>query len=645
MAFQTSMTRRNVVALGAGAALVAGAAAVEAAQAEVPAPAEDAPTGDGDPTVGTRYTKAANPDEIGIIHDAQATEQADVVVVGGGMAGLVCAMITAEQAPDAKVILVEAQGQCGGGANFAEQADMPAPGTDLQTALQEANQEAIESHFVKDGRMIAEVKYEMGRNSAWMFGKHAVPLYIRHMDRLKSAIDAGDDIKIQPIACYDGGNGSKTIQGFVDLIGSDAAYANVEIRTETRGTALLVEEEGADAVEGVQVKNADGTYTSIECKAVVLAGGGMSNNLELLQNYSNQDLSHCVSVDQHHYGDPMVMAEQTSHGRCKTIALSSMLAYVDGFHYQSWLELAAGNQPSALFVNQDGVRFTTENMGFSQIDLSKIVEGQGATFSIMGQNLYNYYKDNGLFVGVGFYGDGQDERPYDLDADLEEYKDNPNLFIADTIEELAEKMGVPADALADTVERYDADAEAGQGDTVFLKEAEYMIPLGDAPYYGFKLSSLIVNTNAGIRCNEKCQVIDQAHVPVKGLYAAGIDVSGFLTDIYEVGHCQCISIWSGSKAARTLVETELGGTVADDWFGDAEWGPKDLPNFSNWDEYEAWAAEQPAGDAGDGDAAEQPADDAGQAGAANSSEGDAPAADRDAPKADDGGTPADPAAK
>ncbi len=598
-----NVTRRAAIAAMAGVAAAAGLAgrgtqALAAGASDkggAASSAADSAASDGK-VVGTRYTQATNSDEIGIVHDAATTEDADVVVVGTGISGVVCAMITAEQAPDAKVIVVEARSICGGGTNFAEQADMPAPGLDRTAALQYGDEAAAKSHYVKDGALIAELHYELGRNSAWMFGKHAVPLQIKSMAKLKEALDEGGAIRIQPIASYDGGCGAQTIENFIDEIGSEDAYKNVEVRTSTRATALLLQDEYD--VTGVQVLNADGTYTNINAKAVVLSCGGMSNNLELLQNYSNQELSHCVSVDQGHHGDGMVMVEQTAHGRCKTIALSSMLGYVDGFDYQSWLGLAAGDNPSALFVNETGRRFANEDtnavdtgdgaMGI--INNSKMAEGQGRVYSIMGQGLYDYYKENGLFTTVGFYSKGQEDRPFDLDADVEEYKDNPNFFQADTLEELASKIDVPADALKETVEQYDADAQAGTGDSVFLKDAKYMIALGDAPYYAFKLSSLIVNTNAGIRVNTNCQVVDQDKKVVNGLYATGIAISGFVTDVYEVGNCQCVSIWSGSKAARTLVEKELGGTVADDWYGDSEWQADQLPTFSNWSDYEAYVA-------------------------------------------------------
>lgn len=562
------------------------------------AKAEEADASASAADVGTRYTKASNPDQIGIVHEAQKEEEADVVVVGSGISGVTCAMVAAEQKPGVKVIIIEARGLCGGGTNFAEQPDMPAEGYDWAAALQYGDEVSAATNFVKDARLEAERKYDMGRNSAWLFGKHGIPLTIKNYERLKTTLDAfeaGEPVsRWNGIAGYEGGNGSRTIQRLIEEIENDETYENVEIRLNTRGIALLLEDE--HTVTGIQVLDSEGAYVNISAKAVVLACGGMSNNLELLQNYSNQELEHCVPVEQGHYGDGMVMAEQTAHGRCKTIALSSMQAYVDGMHYQSWLCLAAGQVNTAVYVNQEGTRFVNEDMNritegatHPGVNRSKVVEGQGAVYSIMGTGLLNYYKENGV-DGESFYGDGQSERPFDLDADLELYADNENVFVADTIEELAEKIGVPADALAETVATYDADAAAGT-DTAFNKDPQYMVALGEAPYYAFKLSSIVVNTNGGIRVDHDCRVVDQNHTPVAGLYATGLTISGYVTDVYETGNCQCVSIWSGLKAGRCLVEQCLDGTVSDDWFGESEWDAgRDLPNFANWDEYEEYVA-------------------------------------------------------
>lgn len=592
------ISRRDFLKGSAACAASMAALGLPLFQLDTTVKAEEDAAADSAADVGTRYTKASNPDEIGIVHEAQSEEEADVVVVGSGISGVTCAMVAAEQMPGVKIIIVEARGISGGGTNFAEQPDMPAEGCDWTTAVQYGDEVSAATNFVKDARLEAERKYDMGRNSSWLFGKHGIPLTIKNFERLKTLLDAfeqGEPItRWNGTAGYEGGNGSRTIQRLIEEIDTDETYANVEIRLNTRGTALLLDDE--HTVTGIQVLDSEGNYVNISAKAVVLSCGGMSNNLELLQNYSNQELEHCVPVEQGHYGDGMVMAEQTAHGRCKTIALSSMQAYVDGMHYQSWLCLAAGQVNTALYVNQEGIRFVNEDMNritqgatHPGVNRSKVVEGQGAVYSIMGSGLLNYYKENGV-DGESFYGDGQAERPFDLDADLETYADNENLFIADTLEELAEKIGVPVDAFVETINTYNADAEAGT-DSAFNKDPQYMIPLGEAPYYAFKLSSIIVNTNGGIRVDHDCRVVDQSFTPVAGLYATGLTISGYVTDVYETGNCQCVSIWSGLKAGRCLVEQRLGGTVAEDWFGESEWDAgKDLPNFANWEDYEAYVA-------------------------------------------------------
>ncbi len=542
---KTSLTRRDLLGAAAGAAGTVAVAACAGNQANA---AEATPA-----VPGTRYTTYANVDEIGIVHDAAATEEADVVIAGTGIGGLICAMIVAEQAPDAKVLVAEARGFCGGGTNFAEQNDLPAASLEWEDALREGDATAADSHYIKDGRLYAEKAHEQGENTAWMYLKHQL-------------VFTSDVVPF-----YEGGNGSKTIQRLLDEIANDDAYANIEVRLNTRATALLLEDEYT--CTGVQVKDQNGgDYTNVNAKAVVLFTGGMSNNLDLLKYYTNQDVEKLECEDQGHFGDGMLMAEQTAHGLCKTIALSSMMGYVPGLAYTSNLNAGVAQNPTCCFVNQYGTRFTREDVEHIDsgdisyfVHYSKLIEGQGKVFSIVGQNLLNYIGAGSVKHKGGFYGPSNDPE-WTPEAELAENGSNENIFKADTLEELAELIGVPAENLVETVNRYDADCAAG-ADTLFEKDPAFMVALGEGPYYAFRLKSFLVNTNNGIRVNYKCQVVDPSYEPIAGLYAGGIAISGFNDDVYHTGLCQNVSIWSGSKAARTIVEENLGGTVAEDWFG------------------------------------------------------------------------------
>lgn len=545
-----SFSRRELLGVAAGmAAVTCAPIASNLAQAE------EAPL-----TSGTRYTPYANPDEIGILHEAASEETVAAVFVGTGIGGVMGAMICAEQMPDAKVLLVEKNATCGGNSNFAER-NAPKPGTDWETALRDGKKIAEESYYIKDGRLYAERAYDYGKNSAWMYLKHGFKL--RHSTGFTDM--------------YEGGNGRVPIQNLCNEIATDPTYANLELRCETRATALLLDDEYT--CTGVQLLNADGTYTNVHANAVVLCTGGMSNNLDLLQYYSGQDVCKCESFSVGQHGDGHLMAEQTAHGKCKTIALSSLLAHVRDFPMESVLSVAAGMNTTALWVNQEGERFTDE-ASLNDVLHCKAIEQQGKVFSIIGSNLMDYYKNGGMARMVAF-GENTGNLPWDPTEEIEANKDCPSMFVANTIEELAEQMGVPADTLAATIERYDADCAAGTGDTLYEKPAESMVAMGEGPYYGFLMSSVLLSANNGIRVNHNSQVVDPHFKPIQGLYAAGICVSGFNTEIYYVATCQSVSTWGASKAARHLIENCCGGTVADDWFGPEEYTENSVVEYED----------------------------------------------------------------
>jgi fumarate reductase flavoprotein subunit len=128
-------------------------------------------------------------------------------------------------------------------------------------------------------------------------------------------------------------------------------------------------------------------------------------------------------------------------------------------------------------------------------------------------------------------------------------------------------MDLPVDTFVKTVNDYNKAAEAGQKDPVFGKAAEFMVPLGEGPYYGFRIFSGVCQTNGGIRADEFCRVCDPYFTPIAGLYTGGISYSGLNGEIYSPGTSQAAALFSGSKVARHVVENILGGKVASDWWG------------------------------------------------------------------------------
>lgn len=514
--------------------------------------------------VGTKYTKYPNPDKIGIVQEASTEEVADFVVVGAGIGGLTCAMVAAEQMPEAKIVLLEKCGGTGGNSNFAE-VNPPGHGMDAKAAIASARAAQVESIFLKDPHLMAQANMDSGKNSAWFVNKHHAKM---------GADDGG-----MGSAYYATGNGSENMAALTAEIEAGGTYSNVDLRVNTQATALLMDDEYT--CTGVQVRNQDGSYTNISASAVHFATGGMGTNLDLLGYYTGQDVQKEYAFGQGQDGDGHLMVEQTAHGMAKTVSPSGMWNGIKDVSFDSPLTFAATMQAVNLLVNQYGERIVNEDRETyfgpgHQIPEGKLVEFEGKIFSIMGSNTIEHFKT------VGF------DRPWlvsakvgdtiDLAPELKTYASNENIFKADTLEALAEAIGLPSEGFLATVRNYEADCAAGTGDSDFGKQALHMVSLGEGPYYGVRVSTGLMFTVCGIRIDRNCQVCDPYYTPISGLFAGGICANGWNGEIYQLGTAQNIALFSGSRVALHVVENYLGGTPSENWYGDKEY---DGPPYGN----------------------------------------------------------------
>lgn len=577
-----SVTEGATTTAATDAATTAAAASTEAAEATTMADAEDTAT----TWTGTRYTTWENPDGISwprAESELARTEEADVVVVGSGLGGFMASMIVKEQMPDANVIMLEKNGYLGGSTNFAE-CNGPSNAATEESALSSGISHASNTGYIADMMLMHDLQIERGMNSAWLFSKHNVQS--GKSGPMDFYLDGG----------YDGyGDGSSAIA----TLEKENEQVGVDIRPENQAIALVMKDEYT--CTGIQVHDlAAKEYYQINCKAVVLATGGMANSLGadgICRHYTSQDVvDKCYGWGAGQQGDGQLMVEQTAHGRSKGMTVVGQFINVRDFAYDSALGVCVSMQASNLCVNQEGIRFVSEeNM------VGKLVELQGSVFSIAGSNLFDFWKKGGcnkkisgfadILVGADFSEtlkapfpdkDGNDVFVnVDIDAELEEYADNPEVWKGDTLEELAEAIKADnpifdADAFLASVAKYEeactAAAEAAEDaescDADFGKKNAYLVSLGDGPYYAFRLTSGVLNTCGGIRINRNSQVVDPRYNPIEGLFAAGICTSGWDGEIYGGGTCQPVAMFCGSRSARYIVDNILGGKVADDWYGD-----------------------------------------------------------------------------
>lgn len=557
-----NLDRRTFLKGSMAATAVAAAGSLLAACAPTaPAANNPATAATGDAAAGTSPVAAgyANPDGIGIPVEPDATEEADVIVMGSGMGGLTAAMLVKEQAPEAVVIMLEKQSTLGGNTNFAE-----GGGGFLNMTPEEARAavqaEMIQRNFVVDPSLFYALKTQQGDCADWLFGKHGVAVK-----------DYGSG---QPL--YEGGKGSSAIATMVP----QAEDLGVDIRTDARAFALVLDDDYT--VTGLQYRAKDGTAVQLNAKAVVVASGGMNTNPDLLKLYANVDLGKVMPLGVGQDGDGHLMVEQTAHGRTGLQTIDGFFAGIgtadDPCGFDSDLNTAAGFQFSSVFVNQYGDRFYDESFGFntgSQLFFTcipQVILSQSQAFSIFDESYVQKWEAGQWQNGHnGFDSATKQGQPLAIRAEIERVAGKDWFYQADTIEGLGQAIAADVEsfdteAFASTIAAYNAAAEGAPDD--FGKPQEMIWPLATPPFYAAKAGVNAYNTNGGIHINTNAQVVDPNGKPIAGLYASGIATAGWDSQVYGGGTNQPVALWCSCMAARHIVESILGGTFADDWMGD-----------------------------------------------------------------------------
>ena len=131
-----------------------------------------------------------------------------------------------------------------------------------------------------------------------------------------------------------------------------------------------------------------------------------------------------------------------------------------------------------------------------------------------------------------------------------------NLFIADSIEDLADQTGVDPASLKETVKEYNRYCENGY-DELFYKDRKYLRPLKGPRFYAGKNFPGAYGTLGGIKINYKTEVLNENWQKINGLYAAGSDTCSIYGDSYPFilpGNTMGYALNSGRIAGENAAE-------------------------------------------------------------------------------------------
>ena len=485
--------------------------------------------------------------------DFAETIECDVVVVGAGTAGMPAAISAAQNGLD--VVVLEKSGT-----GFGMRSYLGAVGSKAQM---DAGVEIDEKDIVQ----------ELLRYSSYRANANLIRLWAERsgeaMDWLCEML-ADKGFKVWVEADVNEGLLFKeypTCHMFWNPDNADATHSEA-MRTimEEAGchvhyeTAMiqLIQEDGK--VTGVVAQDADENYIRVNAgKGVVLATGGYAGNEDMMHALNEKDWKSNVMV----YCDPFATGDgiRAAHfaGGQMDLAHTAMyfqrgctLPGVNGGEMVAPMLWWMGSQPF-LSVNKKGVRYGNEALPYDY-DLH---QAAGQPGHVMIQIFDSNWKEDVL----AFHTIGcsrivtQEMKATDYPTcswtfeSIEAATINPTLaqgqlVQADTIEELAEKMGIDPETLSATVARYNELCELGE-DLDFYKESFRMRPVAQAPFYAVTVGGQLLCSMDGMQINDKFQVLDENHDPIEGLYAIGNDSGCYFADCYP-------ELIVGAAAGRSL---------------------------------------------------------------------------------------------
>lgn len=443
---------------------------------------------------------------------------ADVVVAGGGLAGLSAAVKAAEDG--ASVILVEKMSMLGGSSALSG-GGIGATDTAVQKEAGIADTDASWKQLWEERQATSP---EQGMYPDWNLVDQLIAKSSDTIDWLLSLgyqFRKPEGFGVDPVERLHfpapEGNGS-VLTGF---LGTKAEELGVQILLETAAKELIVEN---GAVVGLKAESKDGPVT-LHATSVVLATGGFGRSEELTERFTPEvaDYVQYSVSGAGNTGDGIVMAEAAGAALYEDpwmigLGLATPVQEMAGLYWYGTYAL----------VNQDGERFTNEADHYAIVYNNAAYKAPGGSYML--------FDSSEAFA------------PFVAAADPK--VDNAIAFKADSIEALASAIGVEAAKLTATVDTYNAVSEGGED--VLGKAAQMCVPLKTGPFYAVKYFPCNMGTFGGVKTNEAMEVLTADGTAIKGLYAAGEMANRpYYSQVYMSGSALQVAASTGITAGTS----------------------------------------------------------------------------------------------
>lgn len=498
------------------------------------------------------------------VSDVVATIDTEVLVIGAGTAGVFAACAAVEEG--AKTVLIEKFDEAYGGAGIRD------------TLAAIGSREQIESGKNPDKFDVITEMYRQSNGygdqrlyKVWAdYSGETIDWYT---DRMKEAglsvrFEEDDHSKEVRYPIYDVGHSLQmsATQGAhgvsANILKEYGKAKGLEVHYETT-LVKLIKEEGK--VTGIYANTKNGMVRYNASKGVIVCTGGYSLNMDMM-NALQPETVKMININ---YSYPGSMGDGIKAclwaGAAMDETHAGMLFDRGGVMPNQvgptppgvlfWM----GSQPF-LKVDLNGNRFTNESGCYDHI-LHDAFNLPGMTYAEVWDA--NYIADMQRFDTHGcsrmfpHVNGAESVWPIDFNEAvfMPQYRGQGIVVKADTIPELAEKLGLPVENFVKTVERYN-ELYDKQVDEDFGKEAFRLSALRTAPFEGIRLSGgYFICTLDGIRIDTNMNAVDAEGKAIEGLYVAGDCSGGYFDTSYP-------NLLAGCAAGRSITFGRLAGKIA-----------------------------------------------------------------------------------
>lgn len=443
---------------------------------------------------------------------ASKEERYDVIIVGGGNAGLPAAIFAAERG--ARVLIIEAAGLLGGTLHLSS-GQMSAAGTKLQA--EKGIEDSAQSHYddvmrISKGTANPEIAKLAVFNAAETFDW--ITAAGLKVDPSHPITGTTHEPYSSARYAWAAGGGRDILKVLNQQLEAPIADGRVSVMLNTSVNGILQDD---GAVIGVIAEDASGIGQSYLAREVVLTCGGYTSNpkmfaeLEGAPDYSDTTYEFSQGV-----GITLgVGAGGYVRGGEHHLPLFGAILADDDYPsrmvgtIRPW---PPNRPPWEIYVNAEGKRFLREDIPSHDAHEEALLrQTEERCWVVFDEAIFEQAPQ--LVRGGGMGGRWTPE------GVREAFESGwPMFYRGETIAELAAAAGIDGAALTETIAAYNAGQAKGED---ALGREHMPLPIVEPPFYAVQTQSWLLSGFAGLAVNDALQVIKEDQTPIPGLYAAG----------------------------------------------------------------------------------------------------------------------------